>query len=84
MARKKKDNSNTKKYDDYVYFKYDRDGLFREGLFFIHCYKWLMRNYDTDDCGLDIEDENGKIHYIQFDPKTFMISFEKEDIEKFL
>ena len=59
--------------DDYVYFKYERDGLFREGFFTKHCYNWIMRNYETDDCVLEIEDGHGKIHQIQFDPRTFII-----------
>ena len=82
MARKKKEHK--KNYDDYVYLKYDRDGIFHESIMYIHCFKWGMRNYETDDCGIDMKDRDGKIHYIQFNPETFTISFEKEDIEKFL
>ena len=80
---KKKNNCN-KNYEDYVYFKYDRDNIFHEGVFYIHAYNWLMRNYDTDDCGVQLYDKNGKEHYIQFHPDTFIISREKEDIEKLL
>ena len=43
-----------------------------------------MRNYGTDDCGVELYDKNGKEHYMQFHPDTFIISREKEDIEKLL
>ena len=80
---KKKDNY-AKKYEDYVYFKYDRDNIFHEGLFYIHVYNWAMRNYESDDCSIELFDDDNKKHYIQFHPDTFFISHKKEDIEKLL
>ena len=47
-------------------------------------YNWGMRNYQTDDCSIELYDKNGKQHYTQFDPDKFIISHEKEDIEKLL
>ena len=84
MKNSKKKNNCAKNYDNYVYFKYDRDNIFHEGLFYIRVYNWGMRNYQTDDCSIDLYDKNGKQHYIQFDPDKFIISHEKEDIEKLL
>jgi hypothetical protein len=73
-----------KKYEDYVYFKYDRNNIFHKGLFYIHQYNWLMRNYESDDCNIELYDDNNNKHYIQFNPDTFIISHKKEDIEKIL
>ena len=73
-----------KNYEDYVYIRYDRDNIFDERLLGIHPYKWAMRNYETEDCGIEMYDKNGKKRYIQFHPGKFTISHEKEDIEKLL
>ena len=80
----KKKNNCAKNYENYVYFKYDRDNIFHEGLFYIHVYNWAMRNYESDDCSIEMFDKNNKKHYIQFHPDTFSISYKKEDIEKLL
>jgi len=84
MKNCKNKDKYAKKYEDYVYFKYDRDNILHEGLFYIHVYNWAMRNYETDDCSIELYDKNNKQHYIQFHPDTFIISYEKEDIEKLL
>ena len=83
MVRKNK-NEDTMKHEDYVYLKYDRDNLFRECIMNIHCYNWGMRNYETEDCSIEVYDktDNDKIHNIQFDPAKWIISFDKNDIEK--
>ena len=43
-----------------------------------------MRNYESDDCSIELYDNNNKKHYIQFHPDTFLISHKKEHIEKLL
>jgi hypothetical protein len=43
-----------------------------------------MRNYESEDCAIELYDDNDKKQYIQFNPETFIISHKKKDIEKIL
>jgi hypothetical protein len=71
-------------YKDYVFFKYDKDNIYHKGLFYKEQYNWLMRNYESEDCAIELYDDNDKKQYIQFNPETFIISHKKKDIEKIL